>query len=427
MKTYDIPYGDGALNVAIGSKNLKAVLAPDTKAGTSPTSEEQIVRRALETPIGQRRLCELARGKKRVTVITSDHTRPVPSRLTLPILLNEIRSGNPDVEITILIATGLHRSPTQTEMQRMFGEAIVSRERIAVNDATRAEDFVSMGKLPSGADFLVNRLAADCDLLVSEGFIEPHFFAGYSGGRKSILPGVCAQETINENHAYHAVANPNATAGVLEGNPIHRDMLAAAKLVRLAFILNVALNKEKRVIAAFAGDAEEAHASGVAFVRSEAGREAVTGDIVIVGNSGYPLDQNLYQAPKSVATAEVCAGSDGAIILCAECREGFGGENFKRLMLSGTPEEIDRLLGAIPPKETLSEQWSAQIFARVLKQHKVVLISTLPPEMVRQANMIPAESLEQALEIAFALKGENAQVVLIPDGVSTLILRKEHE
>jgi len=366
MKIYDIPYGDGALKAAIGSKNLKAVLASNTKKETSPQSEEQIVRLALENPIGQRRLCELARDKRRITVITSDHTRPVPSRLTLPILLEEIRAGNPDAEITILIATGLHRSTTQAEMCRMFGEEIVKNERIEVNDVMCAENFVSMGKLPSGVDFLVNRLAADCDLLVSEGFIEPHFFAGYSGGRKSILPGVCAQETINENHAYHAVANPNATAGVLEGNPIHRDMLAAAKLARLAFILNVTLNKEKRVNAAFAGDAEEAHAAGVAFVRSEAGREAVTGDIVIVGNSGYPLDQNLYQAPKSVATAEACAGSDGAIILCAECREGFGGENFQRLMLAGTPEEIDRLLGAIPPKETLSVQWSGLIFARVL-------------------------------------------------------------
>ena len=427
MVTYDIPYGGGALKAAVDPANLKAVLAPDANEGAALESEEQIVRRALSNPIGQRPLCELARGKRRITLITSDHTRPVPSRLTLPILLEEIRSGNPEAAITILIATGLHRSPTQPEMRRMFGEAIVSRERICVNDAMRAEDFVSMGKLPSGADFLVNRLAAECDLLVSEGFIEPHFFAGYSGGRKSILPGVCAQETINENHAYGAVASPCATAGVLEGNPVHRDMLSAAKRVGLAFILNVALNKEKRVIAAFAGDAEEAHAAGVAFVRSEAGREAVTGDIVITGNSGYPLDQNLYQAPKAVATAEACAGGDGVIILCAECREGFGGENFKRLMLSGTPEEIDRLLRAIPPKETLSEQWSAQIFARVLKKHAVVLVSSLPPELVEQANMIPAESLEKALEKAYALKGASAQVVLIPDGVSTLVLRKEQD
>ena len=425
MPAYDIPYGDGALKVVIDPANLMSVLAPKEHAGAKLESEEQIVRHALQNPIGQRRLCELARGKQRITLITSDHTRPVPSRLTLPILLEEIRSGNPDAEITILIATGLHRSPTADEMRRMFGEEIVSRERIRVNDAVRAEDFVSLGKLPSGADFLVNSLAVECDLLISEGFIEPHFFAGFSGGRKSILPGVCAQETINENHAYRAVANPNATAGVLEGNPVHRDMLAAAKRVGLAFILNVTLNKEKRVIAAFAGDAEQAHAAGTAFVRAEAGCDAVEGDVVITGNSGYPLDQNLYQAPKAVATAEVCAGNDGVIILCAECREGFGGENFQRLMLSGTPEQIDHIIGAIPPKETLSEQWSAQIFARVLKKHTVVLVSALPPEQVKQANMIPAASLAQALETAYALKGANARVVLIPDGVSTLVLRKE--
>lgn len=425
MESYQIPYGDGALSFVIHPENVKAVLEPRGVSEALQISEREIVRRALEHPIGQTRLCELAKGKQRITLITSDHTRPVPSKLTLPIMLEEIRCGNPSAEILILIATGLHRSPTDAEMRRMFGDEIVDRERIVVHNAFREQDFIRLSTLPSGAEFCVNRLAVECDLLISEGFIEPHFFAGFSGGRKSILPGVCSQETINENHSYLAVSSPNATAGILVGNPVHEDMLSAARKVGLAFILNVTLNREKRIIAAFAGDVEAAHAEGVAFLRQEAGQNVVTGDVVITGNSGYPLDQNLYQAPKAVATAETCAGEGGLIILCAECRDGFGGENFRELMLSGTPDDIDRRIAAIPPKQTLSEQWSAQIFSRVLKKHAVILVSSISPEQVKRANMIPAASVQQALEMAYERKGACAKVVIIPDGVSTLVMRKE--
>ncbi|MDN5352903.1 MAG: lactate racemase, partial [Clostridiales bacterium] len=178
-------------------------------------SEEQLVLDALANPIGASRLCELAQGKKKVTLVTSDHTRAVPSKLTLPLLLAEIRKGSPDADITILIATGLHRATTKEEQRRMFGDNIVDNEKIAINDAFNPEQFVNLGTLPSGADCFVNRLAVDCDLLVTEGFIEPHFFAGFSGGRKSILPGICSQETVNENHSYKAIASPYSKAGIL--------------------------------------------------------------------------------------------------------------------------------------------------------------------------------------------------------------------
>ena len=179
MKTIPIPYYTGTLDLHVAEENLKAVVTAKMHHYKAEKGEEELVREALENPIGSKKLSELAAGKKRITLVTSDHTRAVPSKITLPILLAEIRKGNPEAEITILIATGLHRATTPEEQRRMFGDAIVDHEKIAVNDAFKPEDFVHVCTLPSGADFEVNRLAVDCDLLVTEGFIEPHFFAGF--------------------------------------------------------------------------------------------------------------------------------------------------------------------------------------------------------------------------------------------------------
>ena len=303
MKTIPIPYYTGTLDLHVAEENLKAVVTAKMHHYKAEKGEEELVREALENPIGSKKLSELAAGKKRITLVTSDHTRAVPSKITLPILLAEIRKGNPEAEITILIATGLHRATTPEEQRRMFGDAIVDHEKIAVNDAFAPEDFVHICTLPSGADFEVNKLAASCDLLVTEGFIEPHFFAGFSGGRKSILPGICSQVTVNENHSYKAIASPYAAAGVLEKNPIHEDMVAAARAVNVQFTFNVALDGEKKIIAAFCGDLVQSHEKGVEFIRSLSQCPSITGDIVITSNGGYPLDQNLYQSPKAVATA----------------------------------------------------------------------------------------------------------------------------
>ncbi len=422
MIKISLPFDRGQIEVEIDERNLAAVLAPVSAKGER-RGEREICLSALQNPIGAPRLRELSRGKRRVTLVTSDHTRAMPSRVTLPLLLAEIREGNPEAEITILIATGLHRATTEEEQRRMFGDEIVDRERIAVNDAFRPEDFVCVCTLPSGAQLNVNRLACECDLLVTEGFIEPHFFAGFSGGRKSILPGICSEETVNENHSYGAISSPFAAAGVLKGNPIHEDMVFAARAVGVGFIFNVALDEDKKISAAFAGDLELAHEKGVEYVSARSRRDAVEGDIVITGNGGYPLDQNLYQSPKAVATAEQCAGEDGVIIMCAACSDGIGGKNFERIATMGSPEEIDAYLSAIPAKKTIAEQWCAQIYARVLKKHKVILVSKLNPQTVKSANLIPASSAGEALELAYKIKGRDARVVVIPDGVSVTAVK----
>lgn len=422
MKTFSIPYHTGHVELQVPEANFRAELHANLHGYKPEFSEEELIRRALEAPIGTPRLCDLAQGKRKVVLVTSDHTRAVPSKKTLPFLLGEIRAKNPDAEVTILIATGMHRPTTVEEQKRMFGEDIVANERIVVSNAFEKSDFVHVCTLPSGADFWVHHLAVECDLLLTEGFIEPHFFAGFSGGRKSILPGICAQETVNQNHSFTAIASPFATAGELERNPIHIDMVHAARKVNTAFIFNVALNARKEIIAAFAGDLEQAHKAGCDFVRSQSECAPVPADIVVTSNGGYPLDQNLYQTPKAASTAAACAGEDGVIILMAGCADGIGGEHFEKLMLSGSVEEIEQYLSGIPPEKTIPEQWCAQIYARILKKHTVIVCSDkLAPELVKKAHMVPAGTPAEALEKAFAIKGKDASVVVIPDGVSVMV------
>lgn len=425
QRTIPIPYYTSTLALHVEEENLKAVLTAKMHGFHAEKSQEQLVLDALEHPVDSPRLRTLAEGKRNIVIVTSDHTRAVPSKITLPLLLKEIRSGNPDADITILIATGLHRPTTEEEQRRMFGDAIVDHEKIAINNAFAPEQFVELCTLPSGAVFQVNRLAAECDLLVTEGFVEPHFFAGFSGGRKSILPGICSERTVNENHSYKAVSHPRSNSGMLKDNPIHADMLCAAKAVNVQFIFNVALDGEKKIVAAWAGDLEKAHDAGVAFIRQWSQCPVVTGDIVITSNGGYPLDQNLYQSPKAMATAEACAGEDGVIIMCCSCCDGMGGAHFGEILQRGTPDEIDRYLSEIPPQKTIPEQWCAQVCVRVLRKHPVILVTTfLSHDEVRKANMIPASTPDEALEIAYRLKGEQASVVVIPDGVSVLTVKE---
>ena len=424
VNTISIPYDKGTVQLEVDERNLIAVITPVKPAGAALAdgSGRQIVLEALRNPIGTPTLRHMAAGKSRVLLITCDHTRAMPSRITLPILLEEIRAGAPEAQIDILIATGSHRATTESEQRAMFGDEIVDNESVYVHDCTKSEDMREVCTLPSGAVFKVNRMALECDLLVSEGFIEPHFFAGFSGGRKSVMPGIASIDTINVNHSYKALSSPFATSGVLRSNPVHADMVAAARAAGLAFILNVALDAEKQIIAAFSGDMEAAHLAGCDYVSAFSRRPVVTGDIVITGNGGYPLDQNLYQAPKSASTAAMCAGEDGVIIMVGGCADGFGGQFFRELMLSGpVPAIIDRL-AAIPPEETIPEQWCVQVFARIMMKHKVILVTSgIGPDLVKQANFIYAESPGEALEIAYAIKGRDAKVVVIPDGVAVVV------
>ena len=246
-----IPYGKTRIACHLTPKGL---LTSRIEELASDKAGIDLVRDALDNPIGSKPLHELAAGKKTCTIIISDHTRPVPSRDILPPMLEELRRGNPDIAVTLLVATGFHRPTTTAELEAKLGAEIAEKEKIVVHDAFDADSNVQIGILPSGAPLVIDRVAVETDLLISEGFIEPHFFAGFSGGRKSVLPGVCDKTTVLGNHCGQFIASPYARTGILEGNPLHRDMVAAAELAKLAFIVNVVINDDKKTVAAFAGD-----------------------------------------------------------------------------------------------------------------------------------------------------------------------------
>ncbi len=418
-----LPYGRGRLAGILPDDRVKAVLNSGIDTYCPAAEPVALVAESLRNPIGSKPLHELSRGKKRVVLLASDHTRPVPSKVIIPQMLEEIRGGNPEAEVTILIATGCHRGPTREELEEKFGPQIVSKEHIFIHDSADEAVMVDMGTLPGGGKLLLNRLAVQADLLVSEGFIEPHFFAGFSGGRKSVLPGVAGRETVYANHCARFIDDPNARCGILEGNPIHQDMLFAARKANLAFIVNVVIDSAHRVIASFAGDCDEAHREGTKFLEGLCRVPAVPADIVITTNNGYPLDQNIYQTVKGLCTAEAAAKPGGVIIMAAACEDGAGGEAFFQTFAQDRDtDHILKQIRAVPAEKTQADQWQSQIFARILSHFQVIFISQAPDEMVRAFHMTPAHSLEQALKQAEELLGYAGSITVIPEGISTIIV-----
>ena len=416
-----IPYGKTfqTLNIEEGFELLESKIQ-ELEAGADGGA---IVRAAMDSPIGSPKLRELAAGKKNAVLIISDHTRPVPSKDIVPFMLGELRAGNPDIEITMLVATGCHRGTTPEELVHKLGEDIVSREHIVVHDCD-SSPLTDLGPLPSGARLVVNSLVAQADLVVSEGFIEPHFFAGYSGGRKSILPGVCSRVTVLGNHCADFIDDPKARMGVIDGNPINRDMERAARMAKLAYIVNVVVNEAHEVVAAFAGDPIEAHHAGCAYLaRYCEVEQKQNADIVITSNGGAPLDQNAYQAVKGLTTAADAAADGAALIICAECADGIGGDSFyKALSECAGPTELLEEIRRVPMDETVPDQWQYQILARILEKHHVYFVARKEmEEAVNAMKMEYASSLEEAYARARALKGASARVAVIPNGVSLII------
>ena len=423
MKKITFPYGKTSLVGTFAEEELVGVLTSGIHHYTPSCGEDELVRRAMENPTGSLPLWKLAQGKERVVIIASDHTRPVPSRRIIPAMLREIRRGNPRAEVTILIATGCHRGTTRAELVDKFGADIVERERICIHDCDAREELVSLGTLPSGGECEINRLAAQADLLVAEGFIEPHFFAGFSGGRKSVLPGVAGRSTVLANHCSEFIAHPAARTGVLEDNPIHRDMLWAAKTARLAYVVNVVLNAEKEIIYAAAGDAEAAHRAGTDFLSSLCGVDAVAADIAVTTTGGYPLDQNAYQAVKGMTAAEATVRPGGVIVMLAAANDGIGGDHFFR-QLADEPDGRKTMAQFLARGrgETVPDQWQTQVLLRVLEHARVIFVSEMPEETVRALHLIPAPTLEAALELARSLVDTPyPRIVAIPDGVSVIV------
>lgn len=391
---------------------------------TADDTEDGLVLAAMAHPIDSPRLKELAVGKKTCTIIISDHTRPVPSKHIIPAMLTELREGNPEIDVTLLVATGFHRPTGKEELVAKLGQEIVDREKIQIHDSRDASTNVQIGVLPSGAACVIDKTAAETDLLIAEGFIEPHFFAGFSGGRKSVLPGVSDQVTVLGNHCSKFIDSPYARTGVLDGNPLHIDMLAAAKLANLAYIVNVIIDEQKRVVAAFAGNPVTAHRKGCDLLLQYCKvKPKQRGDIVISSNGGYPLDQNIYQSVKGLTAAEAAAVPGAVLIMISCCSDGAGGESFYHALkdCASTQELAEQIL-ATPQDHTKPDQWEFQILCRVLNKHHVIYVTD--PEQrktIEDMKMAWAPDVDSALAEARRIKGEDAHLVVIPNGISVMV------
>ena len=413
-----IPYGKSFIEYDEGGAPVLTSRIGELKAAGSGV---EIVRAAMAEPIDSPRLRELARGKKNCVVIVSDHTRPVPSRDILPPMLEELRAGSPDIEVTLLVATGFHRPTSMKELEDKLGKEIMESCRVVVHDCRDGSSNVEIGTLPSGAPFVIDSLAVETELLVAEGFIEPHFFAGFSGGRKSVLPGVADQVTVLGNHCSRFIDSPFARTGVLDGNPIHEDMLAAAEMAKLAFIVNVVIDEEKKTVAAFAGNFRTAHRRGCDYMLDYFKVAPVPSEIVVTSNGGAPLDQNLYQCVKSMTAAEASCVEGGVIVLCAECADGHGGEGFYHALRDcESPAALYAEQMATPQDRTVPDQWESQILARILMHHTVIFVTR--PElkgMVEEMKMRYAASLDDALAMARAMG--KSSLCFIPNGISVIV------
>ena len=412
-KTVHLLYGKSTLALRLPDGNDVRIL--ESVDCLTAADGGDVLRRALDSPIASPGLGELTASVKKILIITNDNTRPMPSKLTIPAIIGAFRHPQERYEITILIATGLHRPMTEDEMYEQFGEDVCRKYTIINHVAGDKGSLVSFGKLSTGNELYLNKLVAESDLVIAEGFIESHFFAGFSGGRKSILPGVAGESTILANHKPEHIADQNARQRNLAGNPIHDECTEAASLSGLRFILNVALDKNKQIMAAFAGDPVAAHLAGCRFVEGSMSVDAVRADIVITSNNGYPLDRNLYQVVKGIDTAAGVAKEHGVIIAVARCADGVGHARFRDLILScASVAELNAKMSA-PPSEV--DKWQAQVLAKVFARHKVILVSEgIERELAERMFFSYAETVDEALGMALAMTKKDASISVLPEG-----------
>src|SRR5688500_2637518 len=335
-----LAYGRDGLTVELPDKNV-TVVEPQYVPGLR--DERAALLEALRYPAGSAPLVERLSLQDRVAISFCDITRPMPNDRVLPVLLEEIERVVARERIALGNGTGTHRANTDEELRRMLGAAIVERYRIITNDARDTANLVSVGTTSSGNEIWLNRVFVEASAKILTGFIEPHFFAGFSGGPKMVMPAVAGIDTVMRNHGARNIGDPNATWGVTHGNPIWEEIREAALMVSPRFSLNVTLNKSHEITGVFAGEMLESHALGCAWVKQTAMRQVERPfDVVLTTNSGYPLDLNVYQTIKGVSAAARVVKDGGAIVAAAECWDGIPDHGaYKDLLMSATsPDEL---------------------------------------------------------------------------------------
>lgn len=413
-----LAYGQGHLDVELPDSTR--VVQPRPQPGLP--DEHAALLAALDSPIGCEPLQQWLRPGARICIIFPDITRAMPSRRLLPWLLDYLhRHGVRDEQLVLLNSTGTHRPNTPAELETMLGPGIAQRYRVVNHDCERNEEMVQFGVTRLGAPALINRLAAEADVRILTGFIEPHFFAGFSGGPKALMPGVAGLQTILSNHGAANIGSPHATFGVNEGNPIWDEMLEITQRVGRSFLLNVSLNEERQVTGWFAGDVARAHRSGRNFVRASAmQRVDAPFDVVVTTNSGYPLDLNLYQGVKGMSAAAVITKPGGTIILAAECREGMplGSPSDRLLRTAHSPQELLARIAA--PGFSWPEQWAPHVQTLIQSRARVLLHSSMPDDLVRAALLEACLDITAEVSALVRRLGPAARVAVLPWGPLTI-------
>jgi len=417
-----LKYGSEGLDLELPeTPNFQGVIYP--QAAPPLDDPTGAVARALAEPVDSAPLAELARKRRDAVIVISDSTRPVPNALLLPALTARLEeAGIAREAITILIATGIHRPNEGAELKTLVGAEIAGRYRIVNHFSKRDEEMVQVGTIGDGVPALVNRRYVEADLKILTGFIEPHMWAGFSGGRKSILPGISSVRTLQFMHGPEMVAHPETRYGVLSGNPFHEAGLEVMEKAGADFILNVTLDTAKRVTGVFAGHPVRAHLKGVAFLSRHCIHTlAEPLDFVVTTNSGAPLDCNLYQSAKGLSGVSPAVREGGVIVIASECWEGFGSEEYREVFEHATSPAafVEKLLR----KEFfIPDQWCAQETYQVMMKNEVWIHTRgIDAETLRRFHFKPVERIETAVEELLWRFGQGARWAVVPDGPMVIL------
>ena len=414
-----LAYGKTGLEVDLPEGVRVDIVRP--RHGEALPDQAEAVCSALRHPLGVRPLRELVKPTDRVAIVCNDVTRPTPYRTILPVLLEELSHVPPEAMV-LLLATGTHRPNTPGELRAMFGAEIVERFRIVQNDAYDRDAHALVGTTASGNEVWIHKEYLRCDVRILTGFIEPHFFAGFSGGGKACMPGMAAFETIQRNHCARNMDHPRATWAVTRGNPIWEGIREATLLAGPPFLLNVTLNRDKQITGVFAGDLDPAHERGCALVKQHAMIPVRNPyDIVLTSNAGFPLDLNLYQAVKGMSAAAQIVKQGGAIIVAADCWDGIPEHGrYKRLLFeSASPRDLLERVRAEDCR--CQDAWQAQIHAQVCAKAHVYLFSHhLTNEQVERALLKPCRDIGAAVSALLKSYGPEASICVLPEGPQTI-------
>ena len=412
-----LAYGKNGLALEVPDERVK-VVEPLHVPGLR--DERQAVSKALENPIESRPLRELARANDLICITFSDITRATPNDRLIPWLLDHL-SHVPRENIVLVNQLGTHRPNTKAELEQLLGSDVVKNYRVLNHEPENLAELVQVGTTRDGSPALLNRHVVEANLRIVTGFIEPHFFAGFSGGPKGIMPGTAGLQTVLSNHRAANIGDPNATFGITEGNPLWEELREIALRVGKSFLLNVALNNKREITGVFAGDLIRAHKEGCEFVRHSAmQRVPAPFDIVVTTNSGYPLDLNLYQAVKGLSAGARILKPGGTLILASECLEGVPAGTPLDRLLRANPDPARLLQKLTATHHTEPEQWQAQILAQVQLKHEVLIHSSIPSETLAEFNLASCPDISAEVQKRLQALGTNARVGVLPYGPVTI-------